>query len=157
MAPAVPMETIMTNAVSNETEIRNVIEGLARAIRDKNAKAALSHYAPDSVAFDLAPPLRNPAGGAAAEQGLDDWFATWQGPIGYETRDFSIAATDELAFAHGFIRITGTKADGERSDLWVRQTFGLRKLAGAWKIAHDHMSVPFYMDGSYKAAIDLKP
>jgi PhnB protein len=39
----------------------------------------------------------------------------------------------------------------------VRQTFGLRKLAGAWKIAHDHMSVPFYMDGSYKAAIDLKP
>jgi ketosteroid isomerase-like protein len=28
---------------------------------------------------------------------------------------------------------------------------------GAWKIAHEHTSVPFYMDGSFRAAIDLKP
>jgi hypothetical protein len=24
-------------------------------------------------------------------------------------------------------------------------------------VTHEHMSVPFYMDGSYRAAVDLKP
>ena len=38
-----------------------------------------------------------------------------------------------------------------------RQTTCLKKIDGAWKITHDHTSVPFYMDGSYKAAVDLKP
>jgi PhnB protein len=26
-----------------------------------------------------------------------------------------------------------------------------------WKIAHLHQSVPMYMDGSLRAAVDLKP
>jgi hypothetical protein len=30
-------------------------------------------------------------------------------------------------------------------------------MGGKWAIVHEHVSVPFYMDGSYKAAIDLKP
>ena len=32
-----------------------------------------------------------------------------------------------------------------------------RKIGGEWKMVNAHTSVPFYMDGSYKAAIDLKP
>jgi ketosteroid isomerase-like protein len=39
----------------------------------------------------------------------------------------------------------------------VRQTLGFRKVAGTWKIAHEHTSVPFYMDGSDTAAVDLEP
>jgi PhnB protein len=34
---------------------------------------------------------------------------------------------------------------------------GLRQRRGAWRIVHAHESVPFLMDGSIKAAIDLKP
>jgi ketosteroid isomerase-like protein len=34
---------------------------------------------------------------------------------------------------------------------------GFRKVGGRWLIAHEHASVPLYMDGSEKAAIDLKP
>jgi PhnB protein len=30
-------------------------------------------------------------------------------------------------------------------------------VRGAWKIVHEHSSTPFYMDGSYRAAVDLKP
>ena len=30
-------------------------------------------------------------------------------------------------------------------------------LSVSWKITDDHASVPFYMDGSFKAAVDLKP
>jgi PhnB protein len=53
--------------------------------------------------------------------------------------------------------LSGTKSDGEKADVWFRLTLGLRKLGGEWRIAHQHESVPFYMDGSYRAAVDLKP
>jgi ketosteroid isomerase-like protein len=53
--------------------------------------------------------------------------------------------------------MAGTKTDGQDVDLWARQTVGLRKREGAWKIIHQHTSTPFYMDGSMKAAVDLKP
>jgi PhnB protein len=39
----------------------------------------------------------------------------------------------------------------------VRATVGCRKIADRWKVTHEHSSVPFYMDGSYKAAVDLRP
>jgi len=147
----------MTRNISNDAAIRTLIEDQAKALRAKDAKAALLHYAPDSVIFDLAPPLQHKNKGAAAEQELIEWFTTWHGPIGYETRDFSIVAHDDVAFCHGFVRMHGTKVEGEHVDLWVRQTSCLQKIDGTWKITHDHMSVPFYMDGSYKAAVDLKP
>ena len=142
---------------SNEAEIRAVIADLSQALHDKDSKRVLSHYAQGSVIFDLPPPLQHEGSGASSEKELNDWFATWQGPIGHETRDVSITADGDIAYCHGFIRISGTKVDGERADVWARQTTCLKKIAGAWKIMHDHTSVPFYMDGSYKAAVDLKP
>jgi PhnB protein len=53
--------------------------------------------------------------------------------------------------------MTGTENDGENVDLWFRHTVGLRKADGRWRIVHEHESVPSYMDGSYKAAVDLLP
>jgi PhnB protein len=147
----------MTRNGSSESEIRNLIADLSKALHEKDAKRVLSHYAPDSVIFDLAPPLKHDGSGPSSEKELKEWFATWQGPIGHETRDVSITANGDLAYCHGFIRISGTKVGGERSEVWARQTTCLRKIDGAWKITHDHTSVPFYMDGSYKAAVDLKP
>jgi PhnB protein len=41
--------------------------------------------------------------------------------------------------------------------VWIRLTLGFRKIGGAWKVTHEHTSVPFYMDGSFKAAVDLTP
>ena len=51
----------------------------------------------------------------------------------------------------------GTKTDGTQVDLWVRATVGYRKHEGRWTVVHEHVSVPFYMDGSERAALDLKP
>jgi PhnB protein len=137
-----------------EAQIRALIDDWARAMRAKDVDGVMAHYAADSVAFDLAPPLIST--GADAE-GLQAWFSTWPGPIGYEIRDLNITAGDDVAFCHSLNRLSGTKADGERADVWFRLTLGLRKLGGAWRIAHQHESVPFYMDGSFRAAVDLKP
>jgi ketosteroid isomerase-like protein len=33
----------------------------------------------------------------------------------------------------------------------------LRRIDGRWLIAHEHSSTPFYMDGTFRAALDLQP
>jgi len=139
---------------TEEAKVRAVIEDWAQAVRTKDANRMLSHAAPRRIEFALAPPLISDAGD---RKGLDAWFATWQGPIGYEIRDLNVAASGNLAFCHSLNRMSGTSTSGEKSDLWFRLTICFRKVDGAWKIVHSHESVPFYMDGSYKAAIDLKP
>lgn len=147
----------MANQISTkpgETQIRLLIDSWAQAIRGKDAAGVVAHEAQDFVQFDLAPPLQsfgpNP-------KGLQDWFATWRGPIGFEIRDLHVIASDDLAFCYGLVHLTGSRTDGSASDVWFRNTLCLRKIGGAWKIAHSHESVPMYMDGSLRAAIDLRP
>jgi ketosteroid isomerase-like protein len=50
-----------------------------------------------------------------------------------------------------------TSTSGKRVDLWTRATIGFRKIDGRWLVVHEHVSVPFHMDGSERAALDLKP
>jgi PhnB protein len=134
--------------------IRAAVEGAWDAIRAKDAAAAFRHHARDFVEYSLAPPLRTVGPDTRA---LAAWFETWRGPIGLESRDLTITAGPEVAFCTSLNRMTGTKKDGEEIDLWFRSTLGLRKVDGRWLIAHEHTSVPFHMDGSYRAAVDLAP
>jgi uncharacterized protein (TIGR02246 family) len=142
---------------ADETAIRALIDKRAEALRAKDADGVVSGQAQEVVSFTLAPPLRQAAGKAQAKEGLKAWFATWSGPLGYEIRDLSVTAGDEVAFCHGYVQISGTKTNGKKEEVWARQTVCLQKLGGAWEIVHEHVSVPFYMDGSVKAAVDLKP
>ena len=148
----------MTTESPDAAEIRALLDTRAAALRAKDAPAVLSHYAPETVKFDLAPPLRTAGPAALDKHGLEGWFATWWGPLGYELRGFKVVSGSDLAFCHGFVRISGTKVDDDQKvSVWVRQTVCLGKARGSWKIRHEHSSVPFYMDGSLRAAVDLKP
>ncbi len=149
------MTTRYTKA-NHEAQIRALIDDWAIALRAKNVDGVMSHYAPDLVQFDMAPPLKY-AGRDMFKKGLKEWFSSWKGSIGYEIRDLVITAGEDAAFCHSLNRLSGTKTNGEKSDVWLRHTLCFRNIDGEWKIAHAHESVPFYMDGSYKAAIDLKP
>src|SRR5262245_51920272 len=139
---------------SDEAQIRKVVDDSACTLRNKDADAMLFHYAPSLVHFSLAPPLLSARSEA---KDLNAWFATWQGPIGYEVHDLNITVGGDIAFSHSLNGMSGTKTDGAKNDLWFCHTLGFRKIRGEWKIAHEHESVPFYMDGSFKAAVDLKP
>ncbi|HLY80125.1 MAG TPA: nuclear transport factor 2 family protein [Caulobacteraceae bacterium] len=140
-------------ATLTEKAIKQAIADRITALHDKDIAGVMASGAPGFVSYSLAPPLRNSAGKA----GLEAWFATWDGPIGYELRDLKIVAGDQVAFTHALVHMTGRKIDGEAVDLWFRQTLGLKMFRGAWKIIHGHDSTPFYMDGSFKAAVDLRP
>jgi ketosteroid isomerase-like protein len=106
--------------------------------------------------FDLAPPLQY-AGIDAYRSNFEEWFLSFQGPIGYEIRDLSITMGDDVAFSRSLNRISGRRTNGEQTDVWVRATVCFRKIEGKWKMAHEHVSVPFYMEPPYKASLDLKP
>jgi uncharacterized protein (TIGR02246 family) len=151
-------ETIATEKSKSvdEAQIRQLIDGWAKALRTKDVDGVMSHYARDILLFDIAPPLQN-KGADAYRKNWEEWFTTWQGPIGYEIRDLSITAGGGVAFSHSLNRIHGKRTNGEETDVWVRVTACLRRIEGKWLITHEHASVPFYMDGSYKAAVDLKP
>ena len=144
----------MIDAAAEEIAIRCVIDAWTQGLHDKDAEAVAACLGGDLVVYSLAPPLTAPDDDG---EGLAAWFGTWSSPIGYAFRDLAIAAAGDVAFAHGLAHMTGTKTDGETPDLWFRCTLGLRKLSGAWKIVHQHESVPFLMDGSFKAAVDLQP
>ena len=137
---------------SDETSVRQAIQDWAAALSAKDARAVVGHCSPDYVQYSLAPPLQT---GPADQAGLQAWFNTWDGPIGYAFDNPHVVARDDLAVAWGLCRMSGTKTDGTKVDLWFRQSLTLRRVADAWRIAHQHASVPFYMDGSFRAAIDL--
>jgi ketosteroid isomerase-like protein len=139
---------------ANDRELRSVVEAWADGIRRKDVRAVAAHFVPDAVGFYLAPPL---VADTPLEENLKDWFATFEGPIGHDLRDLKVDGSGETSWGHALVHLTGKKTDGEKTDVWYRLTLCFHKMDGGWKIAHAHESVPFYMDGSYRAAVDLEP
>lgn len=141
----------------DESRITELLDQFAAALRAKDARAAIACYAHDVVAYDLAPPLRVGDAAMHAPDLLQQWFDTWSSPIVSEGHDLQITVGGDVAYAHGLRHMTGTKKDGQKVDLWFRATAGFRREHGEWKITHVHNSVPFAMDGSGRALLDLKP
>lgn len=149
--------TTQDNKTIDEAQILTLRDNLAIALRAKNVDGVMSHYATNPVMFELAPPLQIKGDEQTGRQNLEQWFASFQGSLGYEIRDLHIAVDREIAFCYSLNRISGMRSNGNQTDIWVRETLCFRKIDNAWKIVHEHQSVPLYMDGSNKAAIDLKP
>jgi ketosteroid isomerase-like protein len=141
----------------DEAQIAALLDAFTAAIHTKDARAAVALYTRDVVAFDLAPPLSIDAAMERDPRNIQQWFDTWDGPIGLGGRDLTIVVDQHSAYAFGLRHMTGTKTDGERVDLWFRATACFRREDGAWRIAHVHNSVPFAMDGSGRALLDLTP
>jgi PhnB protein len=139
-----------------ETEIRRLVEERIAAIRAKDPARAIATLADDVLAFELAPPLAVPAGPARDEQALSAWLDGFEA-IEIEARDMVVEADERIGFARALHHLTGTKGDGRRVSLWMRSTLCFRRETDGWKIAHAHTSVPFHMDGSFRAAVDLEP
>jgi ketosteroid isomerase-like protein len=139
---------------SEEAAINATLQAWGRAMGEKRAVDAVAELTDDVIQFTLAAPLSFE--GKSAE-GLAAWFITWEGPIAGEVRNGRLTAGEDVAFWNGLMHMTGTKTDGIKVDLWFRQTLGLVKIGGVWKIAHIHTSVPFAMDGSGLAELGLRP
>jgi len=145
----------MSNAATNEAQIRGRIDSWARALRAKDLNALMSHYTQDIVVFDLAPPLQY-EGAIAYTKNWADWFPSFEGPVGYEIRNLTIESGGDVAFCRSFNRITGTSTSGDDTDIWVRATVCFRRIGDKWMIAHEHFSVPINME-TFNGELSLRP
>lgn len=141
------------SAITDRAAIEALFQQLARAHAEHDADAIVQAYAPDAVIYDLAPPLGRRG---MNRDSVATWLAGWDGPIQIDARDVSLIVEGDLAVVSALNRMRGRQG-GEEQDMWYRATICLRKTGGRWRIVHDHSSVPFYMDGSYRAAVDLRP
>jgi ketosteroid isomerase-like protein len=152
----------MTTPVNNAIEghkIRVLIDDRIKAVRAKDIEGAMAASAPDVLLFDVVTSSQNPLqylGQETARKRAAEWFSSFQGPLGYELRDLTIDAGDDVAFSRSLNRVIATTMDGTKLDMWWRSTVCYRKIDGRWIVTHEHNSVPFDA-GSGKAALDLKP
>jgi ketosteroid isomerase-like protein len=141
----------------NESQIREVIEGKAAQLKTGDVKAMLAYYAPQVVLFSLAPPLRQPTD-AHDPAPVERWLANFDAPPTREVTHLEITAGPDVAFATSIDCLAATpKGMPDSFRLWYRVTLGLRKIDGRWQVTHEHQSVPFEMDGSFRASVGLQP
>jgi len=122
--------------MSDESDIRTLIEDWARAVSAGDRAAILTHHSPDLLMFDFPAPI---------VRGLDAYARTWDfffadphGPISFVPRDLQVTAGNDVGFASCLIHCEGTSA----GPLDLRLTVGLRKTGGDWIVTHEHHSVP---------------
>lgn len=126
--------------MSDETEIRRLVEQWADAVHAGDLQRVLADHADDIVMFDVPPPHDG-------VRGVDAYRATWppffewqrQGAL-FELVELEVTAGENVAFAHALLRC-GTPAELDKSpDTRLRLTIGLRKRDGRWIVTHEHHS-----------------
>ncbi|ROO87738.1 ketosteroid isomerase-like protein [Actinocorallia herbida] len=147
--------TMPTQREADEAQIRRQIDKIVEALRDKDLEGLNAVYTAEVVSFDVEPPLQH-LGIAAKARNWANVFAFFE-TVTYEIRDLSLTAGEDVAFGHAFARLSGTLKTGTAAaGMWVRVTYGLRKIDGIWLIAHDQVSVPLDIV-SGKGVTDLQP
>jgi uncharacterized protein (TIGR02246 family) len=128
--------------MSDEQQIRALIEAWAIAAHDGDLATVLADHAPDIVMFDVPPPDQG-------VRGIDAYRATWPpffewqaSGAAFEIESLVVTAGTEVAFAYALLRC-GTAAELARDpERRLRLTLGLRKSGGRWIVAHEHHSFP---------------
>jgi len=126
---------------NDEAQIRALIERWAKAVREENRAAIRLDHDSDILMFDVPPPFLS--------RGLDAYMATWETffsmvekPVTFNLHDVQIACGQEVAFATATGRCVDIDPNGKREPLEFRLTMGLRKIAGEWRVMHEHHSLP---------------
>lgn len=127
--------------ISNDSEVRALLDNRVDACREKDIDRLMSLYSPGIVYYDVVPPLQF-TGAADVRRNFMRWFDQYEGPIGLETHELSIAASDDVAFAHMLHLDSGTRNNGLEGAIWIRSTVCCRRSGGKWLITHEHISMP---------------
>lgn len=144
-----------TPNATDEAPLRDAIRRRVEAVRAKDVDALLALYADEVVTFDMVTPLVN-AGLDAVRARVVEWFGSFTTPIAYDLDAQQLVVAGDAAFDHHLTHVRGTNKQGQAIDMWFRETMGYRKVDGAWRVVHQHSSVPFDMT-SGAARIDLRP
>jgi uncharacterized protein (TIGR02246 family) len=128
--------------VSDEEQIRTLIQTWADAVHRGDLDTVLAHHADDLVMFDVPPPDQGVRGLAAYAETWPPFF-TWQANgATFAIESLEVTASTDVAFAFALLRCGTPDEFAEKPDRRLRLTIGLRKVDGRWVVAHEHHSFP---------------
>src|SRR4051794_19355516 len=94
-----------------ETEIRALLDEHAAAHAKRDAERIFALYASDAVNYTLAPPLQQgPETPYGTVEGLQAWFATFDGPVNVSHDGAVVVADGDVAYAHVLSNLSATPA-----------------------------------------------
>jgi ketosteroid isomerase-like protein len=134
---------MMEHANTEEIRIKALLEAWADAVRRHDLPAILAHHESDMVMFDVPPPLQC-KGIPAYVQTWDLFFRYHKPGAAFDIEELAVTAGQEVAFAVAIMRCgpDSSSNPADKDGFPFRLTVGLRKVAGSWRIAHEHHSVP---------------
>jgi ketosteroid isomerase-like protein len=128
-------------APSDAAQIRALEARFADAARAKDVDRVMRAYAPGVKVFDVSPPREY--------DGIDAYRADWgaflsgvAGPLSFTLSDLNVEAEGSLAWSTSIQSLGWNDPKGASHNLTVRVTDVYRKRGGAWRIVHEHVSVP---------------
>ncbi|GAA1569710.1 hypothetical protein GCM10009804_27660 [Kribbella hippodromi] len=128
--------------MTDEQQIRTLIEHWAAAVHAGDLAAVLAEHSPDLVMFDVPPPYEG-------VRGMDAYTETWPGffewqrsGASFELVSLDVTAGTDVAFAFALLRCGTPDEFKVKPELRLRLTIGLKKLDGRWTITHEHHSFP---------------
>lgn len=125
--------------LSDEDQIREVLDRIAKGIEEADVDAIMSAYAPEAEIFDLRDALA---------ESRDEFRFAWRECFEMsecfktEAHDLKIRVDNNQAFSHCLSNAIGKAKDGHNIDIWMRVTNCYRKLDGKWFVVHEHVSMP---------------
>jgi ketosteroid isomerase-like protein len=63
--------------------------------------------------------------------------------ISVQQRDVEITSSGDLAVSHCITRLVNADTNENAAAGWVRVTVCYQRQQGAWRVIHEHVSVPF--------------
>lgn len=128
--------------MSNEAEIRSLIERWATAVHAGDLNGVLIDHADDIVMFDVPPPEEGVRGLDAYRESWPPFFRWQEQGAAFDILSLDVTAGEDVAFAHALLRCE-TQEELEKDPAnRLRLTIGLRKEDGHWIVSHEHHSFP---------------
>ena len=127
---------------NDETQIRQLMEDWRSALANRDLDKLIEHYSPDVLFFDVIPPYQD-RGVEAYRRAWEQMFPHLPPRISVQQRDVEITVGGDLAISHCITRLVNADTNENAAAGWVRVTVCYQRQQGAWRVIHEHVSVPF--------------
>lgn len=126
----------------DEVTLRAMIAEWHRAFEQKDIPGLVKDYQSDVLLFDCKPPYKT-EGKEAVKQLWEQCLPYFPDTFSVEKQEEKLVVDGNMAYLHALHRIRFPDNTHPACQTWLRVTVVYHKTDGAWKVAHEHVSIPF--------------
>lgn len=134
------MASNIVTSNENETQIRQLLQNWAQAVRHRDLQNILKFHSDDIVMYDVPKPFQSV--GIDAYRKTWDTFFTYTKPGVFDIQELTVYANNNIAFCFATMKCADKSSSVDYVELDFRLTIGLQKMNHQWMIIHEHHSIP---------------